>query len=849
MAQSGHRPTTLKQQNKKHNKLGHKSKGQVRALTQGRQCLQSISRKAKHELARHERRNQVNVVRSEKRAKVLSQKRKLGTDAQPPFLACVVMLSQDINPRAVLLALTGADSTAVVTNSSTGNTHVSCTRFKQRYTFVVPPMDDLYAILDTAKVCSTLLVVWPCCDRDEEVLGEEQQKLLSCIKAQGLPTPVHVTLGYKEMAMKRQTAALRNLLFEVRHYFPGEEKVNVHELDKPIDALMCLRQVGAQKQRSLFYRDHRPHILAEKIRYEEDKDSASTGTLLVTGYLRGVPLSVNNLVHIPGWGDYQLSKVVSHEQDPHPLVLNHNANVIESADIELFPDPEEQESTASIREVVSDESDDSGADDDGDEDLDSSDGSDDDSDASKSVKSLTSIPVRKAKIPGATSSYQAAWMIDNEAYDDDDSDYDDADSDERDEFDAPEAAVDDDSVCGGDDDDDDDDSMSVTSGSEFGTADDTYDEKIDYNDEMDEYERIRDCRDDLEFPDEIDTPRDVLARERFAKYRGLESFKTSPWDLNENLPDEYKKIFHIPKFNIFRKRVLAVEQDREGGIRPGQYVTLHIKNVEKYFYQDFVQSRSPLVVFGLMLHEQRMAVVNMVLKSHPVAHTRPIKSKDRLLFHVGFRRFENKPIFSEHTAGDKQKFCRYFHPGETVVASVYAPVTYPPASVLVFRQLSGGRQELVATGSVYSVDANRCILKRQILSGHPFKIHKRSAVIRYMFFDRDDIIWFRPIELRTKWGRKGKIKEALGTHGHMKCQFNRQLKSQDTILLNLYKRVFPKWTYNTCVDRPCPMYSQAIFEDDESEEDEEQAKKILMKRDALLMPPPSKKPKKVHFTS
>lgn len=30
----------------------------------------------------------------------------------------------------------------------------------------------------------------------------------------------------------------------------------------------------------------------------------------------------------------------------------------------------------------------------------------------------------------------------------------------------------------------------------------------------------------------------------------------------------------------------------------------------------------------------------------------------------------------------------------------------------------------------------------------------------------------------------------------MKCVFDNQLKSQDTPLLMLYKRVFPKWTYN-----------------------------------------------------
>lgn len=38
-----------------------------------------------------------------------------------------------------------------------------------------------------------------------------------------------------------------------------------------------------------------------------------------------------------------------------------------------------------------------------------------------------------------------------------------------------------------------------------------------------------------------------------------------------------------------------------------------------------------------------------------------------------------------------------------------------------------------------------------------------------------------------------------GTHGHMKCQFNHQLQSQDTVLLNLYKRVFPKWTFEECL--------------------------------------------------
>lgn len=42
------------------------------------------------------------------------------------------------------------------------------------------------------------------------------------------------------------------------------------------------------------------------------------GTLKLSGYLRGQTLSVNSLVHIPGWGDYQMCQIDA-PGDPHLL--------------------------------------------------------------------------------------------------------------------------------------------------------------------------------------------------------------------------------------------------------------------------------------------------------------------------------------------------------------------------------------------------------------------------------------------------------------------------------------------------------------------------------------------------
>ena len=74
-------------------------------------------------------------------------------------------------------------------------------------------------------------------------------------------------------------------------------------------------------------------------------------------------------------------------------------------------------------------------------------------------------------------------------------------------------------------------------------------------------QRRKNFKEDLTFPDEIELQQDETAKDRLARYRSLKSFRTSHWDPKESLPESYKDIYHFASFKATQRDILAEVQD------------------------------------------------------------------------------------------------------------------------------------------------------------------------------------------------------------------------------------------------------------------------------------------------
>lgn len=162
------------------------------------------------------------------------------------------------------------------------------------------------AALDCLKVCDTTILLISAQADEEEIYDKWGKRFANMAIAQGIPTPVISLMDLESIAPNRRPKTKIAIQKFVHRTFPAEK---VMCLDTNSDAFNLFRRIGAQKLRTLHNKENRPHLFAEAVEYVRNEQDENAGTLKVTGDLRGQALNVNNLVHIPGLGDFQMSQI------------------------------------------------------------------------------------------------------------------------------------------------------------------------------------------------------------------------------------------------------------------------------------------------------------------------------------------------------------------------------------------------------------------------------------------------------------------------------------------------------------------------------------------------------------
>jgi len=230
------------------------------------------------------------------------------------------------------------------------------------------------------------------------------------------------------------------------------------------------------------------------------------------------------------------------------------------------------------------------------------------------------------------------------------------------------------------------------------------------------------------------------------------------------------------------------------GHHPGCYVRLEISGVPSELLEKF-DPTFPLLVGGLLAHEESFGYVTVRLKKHRWA-PRILKTNDPLVFSVGWRRFQSIPLYSLED-GTRNRLLKYTPEHMHCLATFYGPISNPQTGFCAFNSvaLQAGFR-VSASGTVIDIDASTAIVKKLKLTGTPYKIFKNTAFIKDMFTSSLEVAKFEGAQIRTVSGIRGQIKKALAKpEGTYRATFEDRILSSDIIFLRSWTKIEPRNFY------------------------------------------------------
>lgn len=234
------------------------------------------------------------------------------------------------------------------------------------------------------------------------------------------------------------------------------------------------------------------------------------------------------------------------------------------------------------------------------------------------------------------------------------------------------------------------------------------------------------------------------------------------------------------------------------GYRPGTYVRIEIQGVPCELVDKF-DPHFPIIVGGLLPHEQSFGFVQVRIKKHRWHH-RVLKTNDPLIFSMGWRRFQSTPVYSLDD-NTHNRMLKYTPEHMHCLATFYGPISAPNSGFCAFNTLTSGKSaapsfRVTATGTVLDVDGSAQIVKKLKLTGTPYKIFKNTAFIKEMFNSVLEVAKFEGAQIKTVSGIRGQIKKALSKpEGSFRATFEDRILASDLVFLRTWYQVQPKKFY------------------------------------------------------
>lgn len=233
------------------------------------------------------------------------------------------------------------------------------------------------------------------------------------------------------------------------------------------------------------------------------------------------------------------------------------------------------------------------------------------------------------------------------------------------------------------------------------------------------------------------------------------------------------------------------------GYRPGMYVRVEIEAVPCELITH-LDPTYPIIIGGLLHGEENIGYVQTRIKKHRW-YSRILKSRDPLIFSIGWRRFQSLPIYSKLEDNLRHRMLKYTPEHVACMGHFWGPITPQGTGVLAVQDVASREPgfRIAATGSIVELDKTTQVVKKLKLTGVPMKIYRKTAFIKDMFNSALEVAKFEGARIKTVSGIRGQIKKAVAKpEGCFRATFEDKIMLSDIVFCRTWYKVDVPRFYN-----------------------------------------------------